>query len=244
MDKIKFSAEDINSFRAMKRDEIFALLVREAPEAAKGKSRAKKDELLEILQGLTGSETWAERNARADAAIEELEGASAEAAAAMKEAGVSLDQDYAKMLRDGEAGLVTANPAQGSSSPSGLLPREPRLQYLNAAKKIIEDNSDLQVDYSALEVRTAQAIAAESITQPTETSLVGAPEVPGVRYTRREEVLRQLSGLDKDQLALLSRYKDLPPLNRVMRRHRESLSRRIQRFLPKGVEIYEAVAVL
>lgn len=91
-------------------------------------------------------------------------------------------------------------------------------------------------DASPAEVRLAN--------QPTMNLPLVSTGVDPQPHGRRSIVVDKLSVLSADQRALLARYSRIPDGNRMMRRMRDSLARRIRRFLPADVALYEAEAVV
>ena len=71
-------------------------------------------------------------------------------------------------------------------------------------------------------------------------------DVPvGVVVSRRTVVARAVQKLGKERIMVIAHYKAVPKNgNRKQRKIAESLRRQINRFLPKGVTLDEAVAVL
>lgn len=187
MDQPRYTEEEITAFRAMKRDDIYALLVSIAPESAKGKSRAKKDELVTILEGLK---------------------VPAEAPS--------------KGLEPGELAITHAYPPKGNYRPVILTDYETTKPYPS-------------MELSPVEVRSSQSTE-RAVVVPTGQS--AQPE------GRRTIVQSKLSGLSMEQLELLAKYSRIPDGNRMMRRMKSSLGRRIVRFLPSDVALYEAAAVV
>lgn len=62
--------------------------------------------------------------------------------------------------------------------------------------------------------------------------------------TRRAAVKASLDSLDKDQITLLTKFRGTPRFNRRSRKAAESMLRKIRRFLPPGITLDEALAVL
>lgn len=109
------------------------------------------------------------------------------------------------------------------------------------------DGTLLDVDYSALEVRVAASLgvspdAVHIAEKPKTDEINTEPDLIG----RRDEVMRELSRLNDQQLRTLSHIKQLMSgrANRQQRRVREALSRKASRFLPAGVTLMEAVSMV
>lgn len=161
---------------------------------------------------------------------------------------IPLRTEEAKQIRDALAektpdlGIDYASLEQRVASEHGFSPED---MTVGGIAKASMDSFDREKPYgSSLPAGTAILDGGTRVSTGIEGSMV-TDEAVGVVVSRRAVVVRAVQKLSRDQLMVLAHYKALPRNgNRRQRKIAESLLRQIRRFLPKGITLDEAVAVL
>lgn len=282
----------IDEFKKLKRDDMFVKLAASAPDLVKGKTRAKKEELVEIYETLLKQTELS--NEVIDEVIAEEKDVHTQAAEEAFKTGVpTLDEAMKEGLARGELAAVMADPKHHGSVNVGALQNTPlRTEEAKELRDAFAEPLAVPADFTEIETRiaasmmsvemsdkekqVAQAMGLGGLAQasmdaydrekpyggglPKNTAVLSGHEhvvgvtgdrsmvtdAPvGVVVSRRAQVERELAKLKHPQLVLIATYKHVPKNgNRRQRKLAESLLKRVRKFLPKGITIDEAMAVL
>lgn len=244
----------VESFEGLTQADMVAELRKADPERAKGQSRARKADLVELYRKVMAEKLAPD--------------------------GYVANTGTGRLRSDRPN---HSNAPQADRSPTGRTAAEPVIQNIplrteegkQLAKALRETEEVTYQDLSALETRLAEVLendpttvvvtgVAPTVTHPLNVepqSVVLYDEAhvlsSGAEYPmmsdqpvemvvpRKETVVREVSRLGQDKIQILARYKAVPKNgNRRMRKIRSALARKIFRFLPKGVTLEEAVGVL
>lgn len=260
----------IDEFKKLKRDDMFVKLAASAPDLVKGKTRAKKEELVEIYETLL-KQTELSNEVIDEVIAEEKDihtQAAEEAFKANTETGrfpsdepnlqnTPLRTEEAKELRDAFASDVVM-PADYSPVEARIAASMMSVEMSDKEKQVAQamglgglaqasmDAYDREKPYGGgLPKNTAVLSGHEHVVGVTGDRSMVTDAPVGVVVSRKAQVERELAKLKHPQLVLIATYKHVPKNgNRRQRKMAESLLKRVRKFLPKGITIDEAMAVL
>jgi hypothetical protein len=281
----------IEEFMKLKREKMYLRLVQAAPELARGKSRAKKEELVKLYEIFLDQVRLSEE-VLAEIITEERQGADPHTAVTNER----FEEAELRLNRATETGRLRSDQPNESNRPQADGPALQNTPILTEEAKELrnafaKETPVVDVDVSPMELRMAAALGLDITMSPEERRVaqamglgqVGAQisnsydrEKPygggipknaavlrgdehvvgrrssrmadspvGIVVNRKTVVERAMIKLGRDRLQVIANYKGLPANgNRRVRQYRNALYRKIKKFLPKGITLDEAMAVL